>query len=248
MFFQQVYERKLEVLDLPLEQCPAANEVAQPMGGNMNGCRIGFDAGGSDRKVSAVIDGECVYSEEVLWFPKLNEDPNYQYQEILTAFLTFSPGTILTVINFSLIVLAFLLLGRDMAIKTLVGSILTTVFIMVLEKPLTFDVPPLANAYVSSLIGAALIAVASGIMFYVDSSSGGTDILALIVQKFSRLQIGKALLVTDVLIVLIGGLVSDRTILFSSASGFLVKVLGIDAVIWCIRKIASRRKEHDDAC
>ena len=58
------------------------------MGGNMDGCRIGFDAGGSDRKVSAVIDGECVYSEEVLWFPKLNEDPNYQYNEILTAFRT----------------------------------------------------------------------------------------------------------------------------------------------------------------
>ena len=88
MFFHQVYEHVLEVVDLPLEQCPAANEVAQPMGGNMNGCRIGFDAGGSDRKVSAVIDGECVYSEEVLWFPKLNEDPNYQYQEILTAFRT----------------------------------------------------------------------------------------------------------------------------------------------------------------
>ena len=88
MFFQQVYEHELEVIDLPLDQCPAANEVAQPMGGNMNGCRIGFDAGGSDRKVSAVIDGECVYSEEVLWFPKLNEDPNYQYQEILTAFRT----------------------------------------------------------------------------------------------------------------------------------------------------------------
>ncbi len=88
MFFKQVYERDLQILDLPLEQCPAANEIAQPMGGNMNGCRIGFDAGGSDRKVSAVIDGECVYSEEVLWFPKLNEDPNYQYQEILTAFRT----------------------------------------------------------------------------------------------------------------------------------------------------------------
>ena len=87
-FFHQVYENELEVIDLPLDQCPASNEVAQPMGGNMDGCRIGFDAGGSDRKVSAVIDGECVYSEEVLWFPKLNEDPNYQYQEILTAFRT----------------------------------------------------------------------------------------------------------------------------------------------------------------
>ena len=58
------------------------------MGGNMDGYRIGFDAGGSDRKVSAVIDGETVYSEEVVWFPKLNEDPNYQYQEILAAFRT----------------------------------------------------------------------------------------------------------------------------------------------------------------
>ena len=88
MFFHQVYEHELEVIDLPLDQCPESNEIAQPMGGNMDGCRIGFDAGGSDRKVSAVIDGECVYSEEVLWFPKLNEDPNYQYNEILTAFRT----------------------------------------------------------------------------------------------------------------------------------------------------------------
>ena len=87
-FFFQLYERQLEIIDLPLEECPAANEQAQPMGGNMDGCRIGFDAGGSDRKVSAVIDGECVYSEEVIWYPKLNEDPTYQYNEILTAFRT----------------------------------------------------------------------------------------------------------------------------------------------------------------
>ncbi len=87
-FFQKLYERKLEILDLPLEECPQSNEQAQPMGGHMDGCRIGFDAGGSDRKVSAVIDGECVYSEEVVWFPKLNADPNYQYGHILEAFKT----------------------------------------------------------------------------------------------------------------------------------------------------------------
>ena len=87
-FFRKLYERELEVLVLPLESCPAANESAQPLGGHLDGCRIGFDAGGSDRKVSAVIDGECVYSEEVVWFPKLNPDPNYQYTEILTAFKT----------------------------------------------------------------------------------------------------------------------------------------------------------------
>ena len=62
-FFQKLYERDLEILDLPLEQCPAANECPQPIGGHLDGCRIGFDAGGSDRKVSAMIDGDCVYSE-----------------------------------------------------------------------------------------------------------------------------------------------------------------------------------------
>ena len=87
-FVQQLYERELEILDLPLEQCPAANEEAQPIGGYMDGCRIGFDAGGSDRKVSAVIDGECVYSEEVVWFPKLQEDPDYHFQHIVEAFKT----------------------------------------------------------------------------------------------------------------------------------------------------------------
>ena len=87
-FVQQLYERELEILDLPLEECPKANEEALPIGGHMDGCRIGFDAGGSDRKVSAVINGETVYSEEVVWFPKLNEDPTYQYNEILAAFRT----------------------------------------------------------------------------------------------------------------------------------------------------------------
>ncbi len=87
-FVNQLYERDLEILDLPLESCPASNEVAEPMGGNMDGCRIGFDAGGSDRKVSAVIDGECVYSEEVIWFPKLQEDPDYHFQHIVEAMKT----------------------------------------------------------------------------------------------------------------------------------------------------------------
>jgi predicted NBD/HSP70 family sugar kinase len=55
------------------------------MGGHLEGCRIGFDAGGSDRKVSAVIDGETVYSEEVVWFPKVNSDPDYHYDGIVSA-------------------------------------------------------------------------------------------------------------------------------------------------------------------
>jgi len=87
-FFQKLYERPLEIIDLPLADCPQPNEAPRPIGGHVEGCRIGFDAGGSDRKVSAVIDGEVVYSEEVVWHPKVNPDPSYQYEGILDSFRT----------------------------------------------------------------------------------------------------------------------------------------------------------------
>ena len=203
------------------------------------------------REYSLILSGSLLYALSTVLFifpQQLLLGGTSGISVILTAVLKFSPGTILTVINFALIILAFLILGRDMAVKTLVGSILTTLSITVLEKPLTFDTPLISNPYLSSLVGAAIIAVASGMMFYVDSSSGGTDIVALIVQKFSKMRIGKALLVTDILIVLIGGLLSERVILFSSAMGFLIKILGIDAVIGIIRKIRFHRKEHVHAC
>lgn len=87
-FVGDVYEKPLEVIAVSRKDFPAANEAAKAIGGHMEGCRIGFDAGGSDRKVSAVIDGESVYSEEVVWFPKVTEDPSYHFNEIVTAFKT----------------------------------------------------------------------------------------------------------------------------------------------------------------
>lgn len=155
---------------------------------------------------------------------------------ILHAWLPFSPGLILGVINLSLIVLAFFILGKSMGIKTTVGSLLTTASVTLLEPILTSESPLVSNPYLSALVGAAIIAVASGVMFFVGSSSGGTDIVALIVQKYSRIQIGRALLLCDCLIVAVGGILSGVTLLFSSALGLLVKTLGIDLVIGLIRK------------
>lgn len=159
---------------------------------------------------------------------------------ILEAFLPFSPGTILTVINFLLIILAFVLLGRDMAVRTLVGSVLTTLAVGLLEAPLTFPVPLIASPYLSALAGACVIAVASGVMFYVRSSSGGTDIIALIVRKYTHISIGKALLVTDILIVIVGGLLSGLTVFIASAIGLLIKTSGIDFVIGRIKQLQAR--------
>ena len=82
-FMSKVFEHPFEVLSI--DQLPEAHDEPKAVGGHLNGCRIGFDAGGSDRKVSAVIDGEPVYSEEVVWFPKTTADPDYHYDGIVSA-------------------------------------------------------------------------------------------------------------------------------------------------------------------
>ncbi len=82
-FMAKVYEKPFQVVFC--EEVPAEKNAPKAIGRHLSGCRIGFDAGGSDRKVSAVMDGESVYSEEVVWFPKTNADPDYHYEGIVAA-------------------------------------------------------------------------------------------------------------------------------------------------------------------
>ena len=78
-----VFEKPFEVV--LTNEIPETLDKPVSMGGHLDGCRIGFDAGGSDRKVSAVVNGETVYSEEVVWFPKITADPDYHYEGIVSA-------------------------------------------------------------------------------------------------------------------------------------------------------------------
>ncbi len=83
-YMAHVFEQPFEII--ACDVIPAEKGDPKAIGRHLDGCRIGFDAGGSDRKVSAVIDGESVFSEEVVWFPKINSDPEYHYQGIVDAF------------------------------------------------------------------------------------------------------------------------------------------------------------------
>lgn len=85
-FMGEVFERPFEVT--LRERAPEAVRRSLKVGGHLDGCRVGFDAGGSDRKVSAVIDGVPVYSEEVVWNPKTESNPHYHYDGILSAIRT----------------------------------------------------------------------------------------------------------------------------------------------------------------
>ena len=85
---EQVYEQPFTVVSCAADEVPAAHETGQRLGRNLDGNRIGFDLGASDRKVSAVVDGTPIYSEEVVWEPRKQADPEYHYREILTALKT----------------------------------------------------------------------------------------------------------------------------------------------------------------
>ncbi len=85
---EQVYGRTFNVEPCEVSHVPPAHDPGKALGRHLDGCRIGFDLGASDRKVSALIDGKVVYSEEVIWEPRSQVDPEYHYKEIIRALKT----------------------------------------------------------------------------------------------------------------------------------------------------------------
>ncbi|MEI6339457.1 MAG: ROK family protein, partial [Verrucomicrobiota bacterium] len=79
---RKVYGSPMEVEACDLDAVPEARELSIPLGRNLDGCRIGFDLGGSDRKCAALLDGKVVFSEEVPWDPYFQSDPQYHYDRI----------------------------------------------------------------------------------------------------------------------------------------------------------------------
>jgi predicted NBD/HSP70 family sugar kinase len=83
LFMGGVYEHPFTVVVTESEGVPEQKETSIPLGRHLDGCRVGFDLGASDRKVSAVLDGTVVYSEEVSWDPRNASDPDYHYRGIM---------------------------------------------------------------------------------------------------------------------------------------------------------------------
>ena len=85
---EQVYEKTFEVISCQPSEVPPEHEAGKELGRHLDGCRIGFDLGASDRKVSAVVDGQPIFSEEVIWEPRKHSDPEYHFREVMAALKT----------------------------------------------------------------------------------------------------------------------------------------------------------------
>jgi hypothetical protein len=78
----KVYSKEFTVEYCPAGEFPESKETTSPLGRHLDGCRIGFDLGGSDRKCAAVLNGKVVFSEEIKWSPYFEKDPSYHYDGI----------------------------------------------------------------------------------------------------------------------------------------------------------------------
>lgn len=82
-FVRKLFDRLPTFTTCTEGELPKESASHLPLGRNLDGCRIGFDLGGSDRKCAALIDGKVVFSEEIKWDPYFQKDPQYQYDGIL---------------------------------------------------------------------------------------------------------------------------------------------------------------------
>ncbi len=150
---------------------------------------------------------------------------------LVTKMTPFSASQINLVVNLALIVLGFIFLGKSFAFKTVYVSLLSSLMLSGFELIFPMD-KPLTNLPMLELCFAIFLpALGSAILFNLQASGGGTDIIALILKKYTSANIGTALMYTDVAVVIVSFFVYDIQIALCNVLGFLAKSLVIDTVI-----------------
>ena len=151
---------------------------------------------------------------------------------VFAKILPISASSFSFVVNMALLVVGFAFLGKSFALRTTYATILLSGLLVVFERAFPLK-QPLSNEPMLELIFAiALPAIASALLFYEGSSSGGTDVIAMIVKKYAHVDdIGIALFVTDLIMIIIACFVFDIKTALYSFVGLTIKSFLIDAII-----------------
>ena len=150
---------------------------------------------------------------------------------VLQYYLPLSTATINFIISNALLVVGFLVLGKGFGLKTAYVSFLLSFFLSALEKLCPLSAPLTDQPILELCYGIALPGLAAAILFYIGASSGGTDIVAMILRKYTSVNIGRALLITDFLIVLSAFFTFGIQVGLYSVLGLMVKSFVVDDVI-----------------
>ena len=144
---------------------------------------------------------------------------------------SITPGTLVTIINVALLILGFAVLGRSFGIRTVYASLLMSGTLQLLEVICPLEAPMTSQPLVELMFAVGLPAVGSAILFNLDASSGGTDILAMILRKYTALNIGVALLCSDIIITVSACFAFGMETGLFSILGLIIKSLFMDLVL-----------------
>ncbi len=150
---------------------------------------------------------------------------------ILAALIDVTASDIVMILNVLLLIVAFIFLGRGFAFKSVYVTMLYSIIISALERFFPMSSPLTDDIMLELVFAVATPAVASAVIFHFGASSGGTDIIAMIIKKYTGTNIGTALLVADALTVASSFVVFGAKTGLCSLCGFLAKSLVIDNVI-----------------
>ena len=150
---------------------------------------------------------------------------------VLAAVLPFSPGDITFIINMSLLVVGFIFLGKSFGIRTVYVSLLMSAGLSLAELWFPMEHALTTQPVLELIYAIVLPAFSSAILFNIGASGGGTDIIAMVLKKYTKLNIGGALFLVDLGIVIASCMVFDAQTGLFSLCGLLAKSLVVDNVI-----------------
>lgn len=150
---------------------------------------------------------------------------------ILTAFARFSASSFTFVINMLLLIVGFIFVGKSFGVKTVYVSVLMSVALSALDKIYPLSKPMTNQPVLELLFAIFLPALGSAMLFNAGASSGGTDILAMIIKKYTSLNIGITLMLVDMFITVAAFVIFGPTTGLFSVSGLLAKTFVIDGAI-----------------
>lgn len=147
-----------------------------------------------------------------------------------------SAGDFTFVFNMVLLLIGFLFFGKGFGIKTTYTSILLSVTLSGLERICPLNAPLTGEPMLELCFAIALPAIGTAILFNMEASSGGTDIIAMILKKYTSVDIGRALFFTDVVICVAGCFIFDIETGLFSFLGLTIKSCLVDTVIESINR------------
>ena len=142
-----------------------------------------------------------------------------------------TPSTFNTIINTLFLVLGFIFLNKGFGLRTVYCSLFYAGLIQLLEAVAPLSAPLTSNKMLEAFFAIILPSLGSAILFNIDASSGGTDIIAMILKQYTGLDVGKALLLSDVVIAAATFLIFDIETGLFSMLGLVLKSVLIDSVI-----------------